>query len=178
MRLPLYVFRFIYCIEQNDLVQVKEYLKGQITPEQDLPDNTPQTEAGTLVKIPDKWLIQTPSYVEDGKEVVSSKQIATVNAVSVGNGKIVPVPIGFYYVGGTLNSGVVISDNEADRNKFAGVENVPSGLKLNANGDIEHEIVGNQFVWIPCGTGEYVKTNWGQGSVTNKSNSYWDTTVD
>ncbi len=46
----------------------------------------------------------------------------------------VPIPKGFYYVTGTRDTGVVISDNSADEN--------------NASGNN-----GNQFVWVP------VKTN-------------------
>ena len=49
----------------------------------------------------------------------------------------VPIPDGYYYVGGTEESGVVISDNVADKNKYKGEENVGTDL------------VGNQFVWIP-----------------------------
>lgn len=45
-----------------------------------------------------------------------------------------PIPVGFYYVGGTKNTGVVISDNPNDENKGDG-----------------HDVVleGNQFVWVP-----------------------------
>lgn len=42
----------------------------------------------------------------------------------------VPIPKGFYFVTGTKNTGVVISDNQADENK--------------ADGN-----TGNQFVWVP-----------------------------
>lgn len=42
----------------------------------------------------------------------------------------VPIPTGFYYVTGTKNTGVVISDSEADKD--------------NENGNN-----GNQFVWVP-----------------------------
>ena len=161
--------------EKNELEKAEEYIIGTT---KELPENTLETEAGTMVKIPEKWVTETPSYIENGKEIVSSKKVSTVEAISVGNAQTVPVPVGFYYVGGTLESGVVISDNEADRNKYAGVENVPSGLKQNAEGNIEYEIAGNQFVWIPCELSEYKKTNWGQGNVANRSNMCWDTTVD
>ena len=49
----------------------------------------------------------------------------------------VPIPAGFYYVGGTKEEGVIISDNPADENK---------GTSHDA---AENELVGNQFVWIP-----------------------------
>ena len=58
--------------------------------------------------------------------------------VSDGNGKAIPVPSGFYYVGGIVKSGAVISDNESDKNKYKGQEVVGTDL------------VGNQFVFIPA----------------------------
>lgn len=161
--------------EQNELEKLyKEMTNGE------LPENTPKTEAGTKVKLPDEWKIGTPNYIETagGKIVKQSTNIATVEAISVGNGETVPVPIGFYYVGGNLSSGVVISDNITDQNKYAGQANVPSGIKVNDDGTLGNELVGNQFVWIPCEYSEYEKTNWGQGNVTNRSNACWDTTVD
>ena len=50
----------------------------------------------------------------------------------------VPIPAGFYYVGGTKSEGVVISDNVEDKNK---------GI----NHEIAKILLGNQFVWIPVG---------------------------
>ena len=47
----------------------------------------------------------------------------------------VPIPDGFYYVGGTKNTGIIISDNSDDANK--GVDYPTSSFK------------GNQFVWVP-----------------------------
>ena len=49
----------------------------------------------------------------------------------------VPIPKDFVYVGGTKASGLVISDETADRNKYKGQTTVGTDL------------VGNQFVWIP-----------------------------
>ena len=49
----------------------------------------------------------------------------------------VPIPAGFVYVGGTKASGLVISDNAADKEKYKGQTTVGTDL------------VGNQFVWIP-----------------------------
>ena len=49
----------------------------------------------------------------------------------------VPIPSGFVYVGGTKASGLVISDNAADKEKYKGQTTVGTDL------------VGNQFVWIP-----------------------------
>ena len=49
----------------------------------------------------------------------------------------VSIPSGFVYVGGTKASGLVISDNAADKEKYKGQTTVGTDL------------VGNQFVWIP-----------------------------
>lgn len=130
-------------------------ITGEKTEVATLPENKPDTETGTEVKTEEGWNTQT------------------VYAVSVGNGEIVPIPKGFYYVGGTLESGVVISDNSKDKNKYSGVENVPDGAVYNTDGTvktneftIEEEkksIIGNQFVWIPCKEKEYAKYNFGIG---------------
>ena len=49
----------------------------------------------------------------------------------------VPIPEGYYYVGGTKASGLVISDAAADNEKYKGQTTVGTDLQ------------GNQFVWIP-----------------------------
>ena len=63
----------------------------------------------------------------------------------------VTIPKGFYYVGGTKEDGIVISDNPADENiylkeKHADQANIP--------GD---GLVGNQFVWVPVENSEDFK---------------------
>ena len=52
----------------------------------------------------------------------------------------VPIPEGYYYVGGTKAKGLVISDAEADNEKYKGQENVGKDL------------AGNQWVWVPVET--------------------------
>lgn len=49
----------------------------------------------------------------------------------------VPIPKGFVYVGGRKESGIVISDNSADKDKYKGKDIVGTDLQ------------GNQYVWIP-----------------------------
>jgi len=49
---------------------------------------------------------------------------------------VAPVPKDFYYVGGTKSTGIVISDNAADKNKGDSHE-------------VAQTLQGNQFVWIP-----------------------------
>ena len=166
--------------ENAELDELYAYINGET-----LPENTKDTVAGTLVAVPDSWKTSTPAYVRtsDGKEVVSSKKVSTVQAVATGEGETIPVPLGFYYVGGKVDTGVVISDNKADQNKYKNEIEIPSGIEavLNEDGsvkEIKRTLEGNQFVWIPCKESEYVKTNWGQGNVANRSNSCWDTSVD
>ena len=61
----------------------------------------------------------------------------------------VPIPDGFYYVGGTKDSGLVISDNANDKDKYKGQETVGTDLD------------GNQFVWIPVeNIADYKRTSY------------------
>ena len=159
--------------EENDILKQYEDLLG-IEGNTELPDNTETTEAGTIVKLPNKWLTTIPDEVstDNGNIVIPSKKIANVYAVSDGAGNTVPVPYGFYYVGGKVESGVVISDEVADKNKFKGQEDVPAGASYNNDGTVNQEnseLKGNQFVWIPCEAKDYAKINFGMQNVTG-----WD----
>ena len=103
-----------------------------------LPDNTPTTPAGTHVKPPAKWLGTIVDAVADGK------------------GNTFPVPKSFYYVGGDYTNGVIISDDPAD---------AYDGTIDKTTWEYTTNLVGNQFVWIPCTEDEYHKTDWGSGNV-------------
>ena len=67
----------------------------------------------------------------------------------------VKIPAGFYYVGGTKTSGIVISDNVNDKDKYKNKAVVGTDL------------LGNKYVWIPCTTDntssdlQYTRTEWG-----------------
>ncbi len=103
------------------------------TSAQNLPENTtstPQPE-GTIVQPKGNWNIET------------------VTAISVGNGDTVPVPIGFYYVGGDLSTGVIISDDKEDQY---------DGQTDKTTWEYNRNLKGNQFVWIPCEEEQYVKS--------------------
>ena len=150
-----------------------------------LPENSPENpqEAGKEVALKDGWGTQHVTYVKtsDGTEVKTLETVATVYAVSVGNGDTVPIPKGFYYVGGTKTTGVVISDNTNDKNKYAGFTNttevpkgIPTGVAYNSDGTVNEtnsDLKGNQFVWIPCTVDEYKKTSWGKQSASWESNT-------
>ena len=76
----------------------------------------------------------------------------------------VPIPEGFYYVGGTKDSGLVISDNSADKEKYKGQTTVGT------------ELQGNQFVWIPVeNIADYKRTAYGEsvdtGIIDTSTNS-------
>ena len=76
----------------------------------------------------------------------------------------VPIPAGLVYVGGTKDSGLVISDNAADKDKYKGQTTVGTDLK------------GNQFVWIPVeNIADYKRTaysrNVATGTIDSTTNS-------
>ena len=76
----------------------------------------------------------------------------------------VPIPAGFVYVGGTKDSGLVISDATADKEKYKGQTTVGTDL------------VGNQFVWIPVDNiADYKRTaystNVATGTIDTATNS-------
>ena len=99
--------------EETGLNEIENYINGK------------SAEAGVVVQ-------DLKSIKSDGTEgeVIGEK-------VSGGAGGVVPIPSGFYYVGGTAKSGTVISDNLADKYKYKGQEVVGTNLS------------GNQFVFIP-----------------------------
>ena len=106
--------------EEAGLKKIENYINGK------------SAEAGVVIQ-------DLKSIKSDGTEgeVIGEK-------VSDGAEGVVPVPNGFYYVGGTVKSGAVISDNLADKDKYKGQEVVGTNLS------------GNQFVFIPV-NGEDLK---------------------
>lgn len=84
--------------------------------------------------------------VPEGKE--DKWDLSKVTPVTDGTGNVIPVPKGFYYAGGTKDTGFVISDAKDD--------------------DLNNTKGGNQFVWVPCGEGEdevtYEKKNGNPGT--------------
>ena len=74
---------------------------------------------------------------ENGINSVSKEMKKYINANKIVKVDGVPIPDGFVYVGGTKDSGLVISDSTLDKEKYKGETTVGTDL------------VGNQFVWIP-----------------------------
>ena len=129
-----------------------------------LPENSkdnPQ-DAGKEVALKDGWGEETATVVKtsDGTEVTGLTKVSTVYAVSVGNGETVPVPKGFFYVGGSVDTGVIISDNEADKY---------DGKTDKTTHEYATKLKGNQFVWIPCTINEYTKIDFGMQNMAS-----WD----
>ena len=71
------------------------------------------------------------------KEVKDDDGNVIAKLMSDGNGEAFYLPEGFYYVGGVVEDGVVISDNAEDNEKYLGLR------------DIGKDLVGNQYVWVP-----------------------------
>ncbi len=103
-------------------------------------DTPTKPVAGTTVTKPGTW---------------TSSQ---VTPIADGNGGTVPLPNGFYYVGGDINTGLVISDKQNDT--------------MNASGTS----MGNQFVWIPVsGEADLERTEF--DTTTGQPATGLDTTV-
>ena len=108
--------------EQTFLNNLEEYVKYKWQP------------IGSKVDLPDGWNESTVDAVLDDKK------------------NVIPVPKDFYYVGGNLDNGVIISDNVSD---------AYDGVTDKTTWEYTINLVGNQFVWIPCTEEEYHKTDWG-----------------
>ncbi len=84
----------------------------------------------------------------------------------------VPIPKGFYYVGGKPDTGLVISDQPDDEN---------DGVNAGQVEDITVPLKGNQFVWIPVKVEDtdtetdikaFKRTKTFEGTITNPGTSY------
>ena len=104
-------------------------------------DNTPTNPtAGTTVAKPGTWTSTEVTPIADG------------------NGGTVPLPNGFYYVGGDISTGLVISDKRGDTMSASGTS------------------MGNQFVWIPVSSEtDLTRTNFdsnGQATTDTPASGY------
>ena len=86
--------------------------------------DTPKPVEPTIVAKPDNWTSDN------------------VTPIDGGDGTAVPLPSGFYYVGGDISTGLVISDKQGDTMDASGTS------------------MGNQFVWIPVSSeADLTRTN-------------------
>jgi len=83
--------------------KVKDELGNSSGGTTELPDITPTTPAGTQVKKPSTWTSEKVIAIADGK------------------GGVVPLPNGYNYVGGDIDTGLVISDKAGDTMDASGV---------------------------------------------------------
>ena len=142
-------------ISSGEMIYTKDLgaISNRPLSDANLPENTNSTQQGTIVAPKENWNIET------------------VTPISVGNGDTVPVPTGFYYVGGDLNTGVIISDNKEDQY---------DGTTDKTTWEYTTSLKGNQFVWIPCTEGEYIKSEVWNGTTQKPgtlANSGWDKTT-
>ena len=88
-----------------------------------------KVEDTTYYTVPDEW----------EKIELSSFSKITIEEFKIEGTPVTtpPIPSGYCYVGGTIDTGYVISDNVADANKYVSSE------------DVGTDLVGNQFVWVP-----------------------------
>ena len=82
---------------------------------------------GVSVKENDGTKMYYTDYTEGDKEEIALRKV--IDGVLI--------PEGFYYVGGKKDSGIVISDNKNDEDKYENQEVVGT------------DVQGNQYVWIP-----------------------------
>ena len=99
--------------ESNTLDMVNGYLENMLGNTTTGGGGSANPAAGTTVTKPGKWTSTEVTPIADGK------------------GGTVPLPGGFHYVGGDIETGLVISDKQGDTLDSSGVN------------------MGNQFVWIP-----------------------------
>ena len=85
-----------------------------------------------------------------GEEATVTADESKIKEVVEGN---VPIPVGFHYVGGTKNEGVVISDSSQDQQGKGTSHEQASNLE------------GNQFVWVPVKVNQNIEIE-----VTSNSN--------
>ena len=110
--------------ETNTLDDYASYIGNYLDGKGGGSDTPTNPTAGTTVAKPGTW---------------TSSQ---VTPIADGNGGTVPLPSGFYYVGGDISTGLVISDKQGDTMSASGTS------------------MGNQFVWIPVSSeADLTRTN-------------------
>ncbi len=92
---------------------------------------------GIISKVEEAISKTKEAYENENKEIanISDEILQQITGTEIINGA--PIPTGYYYVGGTRESGVVISDDIRDKEKYKG------------QNDVGNELNGNQWVWVP-----------------------------
>ena len=84
------------------------------------------------IEVDDEWF-----YTDYTSEDVDKEEVPKHSVDGV------VIPDGFYYVGGTKEEGIVISDSKEDENKYS-KEKYTDQANIPGDG-----LIGNQFVWVP-----------------------------
>ena len=129
----------IHNINMNNQLKEIEYLQGENANSSLIANNI--KKGITIGGITGRFEVLDTSDANAKPEDISEGKTAYVNGVKI-TGTMRPkvegvtIPKGFYYVGGTKATGIVISDNQSDENK-------------GTSHDSAAKMEGNQFVWIP-----------------------------
>ena len=121
-----------YETDKIDQENAKEYFSSY---GRTLNDNIIETKEGAYITI----------YAEDSSGNWSIRQEG-----------IPLIPKGFYYIGGSTPTGVVISDNVADSNKGTAID----------GSVVSEKLLGNQFVWVPVNNIHEFTINEGYSNTT------------
>ena len=110
----------------------------------------------------EKHFNEVTDWIDTKVGDTTGKSIETVDGV--------PIPLDFVYVGGKKDSGLVISDNVADKELDKGKE------------DVRRDLSGNQWVWVPVETPSslYTTVDAGQalrGSTGVKTTKYTNSEI-
>ena len=136
----------IHNINTNNQLKENEYLQGENTNSNLLASYIKKGVKiggiiGTMEVLDTSDANATPEDILEGKTAyVNGVKITGTMRLKVEG---VTIPKGFYYVGGTKATGIVISDSKADENIYS-KDNHADQANIPGDG-----LVGNQFVWVP-----------------------------
>lgn len=145
-------------VDKNGGTYVKDGGTIDITLNEVIPGISGTAYADKIIVDSGKLKFISNDIVEQNYAISSGIPLATYTKIKGSNIYNIPyIPTGFYYVGGTWDTGLVISDNSNDLN-----------LGVDSN------LTGNQFVWVPVdGTNvSYAKwcttgLAWNNSSISN-----------
>ena len=136
----------IHNINTNNQLKENKYLQGENANSSLIANNikkgiTIGGITGTLESLDTSDANARPEDILEGK----TAYVNGVKIIGTMRPKVerVTIPKGFYYVGGTKATGIVISDAKADENKYS-KDNHADQANIPGDG-----LAGNQFVWVP-----------------------------
>ena len=136
----------IHNINTNNQLKENQYLQGENANSSLIANNikkgiTIGGITGTLESLDTSDANARPEDILEGK----TAYVNGVKIIGTMRPKVerVTIPKGFYYVGGTKATGIVISDAKADENKYS-KDNHADQANIPGDG-----LAGNQFVWVP-----------------------------